>query len=459
MQKISNGRKDKRVSLNSLTFFTNRNMNIPKQELEQRLSKIKNRIHSNHPNLQGFFIFSRINIYYFAGTLANGVLYIPLAGKPFLFVRKGLERAKEECPFAQIYSYKSYSEIEKICADCGEKFSETALCGMETAGLTFQLATLFFSRIKALSEQNFVSIDNEIKYVQSIKSAFEQEKMREAGKRQALVLEEILPFYLQKAMHGKFPRTPGLLEQYNAELLKTYPQNTSCSEKNIAKLCIELYTELGHGFMSRMSAHGEEAFYGHIACGNNLNKAHYYNGAMGFDGVHPLLPCLGSDKIWEKGEPLCVDMLFNYEGYFTDKTQCFFYGSEKDLPDTAKKAYECCNAVQDLVLQQLKAGTIPEEIWFQALKIVEQFDFTENFMGYKQNSVPFLGHGIGLTVDQFPVIAKGFKDPLENGMFIACEPKIGIPGFGMIGIENTFELVDNMVKNITSSQDGIIFLD
>lgn len=434
-------------------------MNIPKHELAQRLDKLKNRILDKHPNLQGIFIFSRINIYYFTGTLANGVLYIPLAGEPFLFVRKGLQRAKKECPFAHIYSYKSFSEIEKICADCSAPILETAAYGMETSGLTFQLATLFTGKINALAKNTPISIDNDIKYVQSIKSPYEQEKMREAGKRQALALEQILPFFLQKAMQGNFPKTPSLLEQFHAELLKTYPQETCLSEKTIAKLCIELYTELDHGFMSRMSAHGEEAFYGHIACGNNLNKAHYYNGAMGFEGLHPLLPCLGSDTIWQKGEPLCVDMLFNYQGYFTDKTQCYFYGKEKDLPDSAKKAYACCTAVQELVLQQLKAGAIPEEIWFNTLKIVEKFNFSENFMGYKQNSVPFLGHGIGLTVDQFPVIAKGFKEPLENGMFIACEPKIGIPGFGMIGIENTFELVDNSVKNITSNQDGIIFLD
>lgn len=434
-------------------------MNIPRQELEKRIQNIKSRIHSNYPNLQGFFIFSRINIYYFTGTLANGVLYIPCSGDPFLFVRKGLERAKKECPFAQIFPYKSFSEIEKICADCGENFSETASYGMETTGLPYQLAMLFTIKIKAFTEHNIISIDNDIKYVQSIKSPYEQEKMREAGKRQALALEKILPFYLQKALHKEFPHAPSLLEEYNAELMKTYPQDTSLSEKNIAKLCIELYTELGHGFMSRMSAHGEEAFYGHIACGNNLNKAHYYNGAMGFAGVHPLLPCLGSDKIWEKGEPLCVDMLFNFEGYFTDKTQCYFYGTEKNLPDTAKNAYECCFTIQDLVLQQLKAGATPQEIWFASLNIVKQFDFTDNFMGYKNNSVPFLGHGIGLTVDEFPVIAKGFQEPLENGMFIACEPKIGIPNFGMIGIENTFELIDNSVRNITSQQEGIIFLD
>lgn len=432
-------------------------MNIPKQELELRLQKIKTIIHNTYPSLQGFFIFSRINIYYFTGTLAHGVLYIPLSGEPFLFVRKGLERAKEECPFPQIFAYKSYSEIEKICADCNAEFIETAAYGIETTGLTFQLATLFKNKIKVLTNNEVVSIDNAIRTVQSVKSEYECTKMREAGRRQALALEQILPFYLQKMLDGNFQKF-SLVEQYNKELCKTYPQDNHLSELNIAKLCIQIYTELDHGFMTRMSAHGEEACFGHVACGNNLNKAHYYNGAMGFQGLHPALPCLGSDKVWQKGEPLCVDMLFNYEGYCTDKTQTYFYGKEQDLPDIAKKAYECCFAIQELVLQQLKAGAIPEEIWFNTLKIVEKFNFIENFMGYNQNSVPFLGHGIGLTIDQFPVLAKGFKDPLENSMFIACEPKIGIPGFGMIGIENTFELINNTVKNITFNQDGIIFI-
>lgn len=434
-------------------------MLTPQNELDARLTRIKNTVFANYPFLHGFFIFSRLNIYYFTGTLAGGVLYVPSEGSPILFVRKGRERAKSESPLAHIFAYRSYSEIEKTCADLGMPLPVTAAFGMEKSGLTMQLAELFTGKIKAFSAHAPVSIDTEIKLVRSIKSAYELAKIREAGKRQALVLEKILPELLKQGIDASALPMPSLLKTAGPEISRNFPQNTELSEKNIAKLCIALYTELEHGFMCRMSAHGEEAFYGHVACGGNLNKAHYYNGAMGFDGLHPALPCLGSDKIWQKGEPLLVDMLFNYQGYHTDKTQMYFYGREKDLPDAAQKAWECCQLIMNLVQNELKAGSVPEEIYLKSLHTAKQCGFEENFMGYGQNSVPFLGHGIGLCVDEFPVLAKGFKNPLQNGMVIACEPKIGIPGFGMVGTENTFELIDNSVKNLTSEHDGIIFIN
>lgn len=436
-------------------------MRTPENEIYARIEKIKKTVLAEHPFLHGIFIFSRINLYYFTGTLAHGFLYIPFDADPVLFVRKGLERAKSESPLTRIFPYKSYSETEKICADLSMPLPQNARFGMEKSGLTLQLAELFTSKIKAFSVNPPVNIDTETKIVRSIKSEYELEKIREAGKRQALVLEKILPQILLHAIHGNPLPLPSLLQDFRSELDPKYSdfrEENSLSEKNIAKLCIQLYTELGHGFMCRMSAHGEEAFYGHIACGENLNKAHYYNGAMGFAGLHPALPCLGSDKIWQKGEALLADMLFNFEGYHTDKTQMYFYGSRNELPDIAKKAWECCEKIQSMVLSDLKAGNIPEEIYKKSLQIAAQFGFAENFMGYAQNSVPFLGHGTGLCVDEFPVIAKNFKNPLQNGMIIACEPKIGIPGFGMVGVENTFELIDNTVKNLTSEHDGIIFI-
>lgn len=434
-------------------------MLVPKSEIDARTENIKKNVSEKFPHLSGFFVFSRISIYYFTGTLANGVLYVPIEGEPILFVRKGLERAKQECPFRHIYGYKSYAEIEKICAELNATLSSSKHYGTENDGLTFRLAELFLRKMSIFSQNPPTAIDDCIKKTRSVKSAYECEKMREAGKRQALALEKILPFYLEKAVRGENIFPLSRLAEFDAELLKKYPQHTQLTEKNIARLCIEIYTELEHGGICRMSAHGEEAFYGHVACGENLNQAHYYNGAMGFAGLHPALPCLGSDKILKKNEPLCVDMLFNYQAYLTDKTQCYFYGKEKDFPDNAKKAAECCQEIHCCLENSLKAGAIPEELWFRMLNIADRFGFSENFMGYRQNAVPFLGHGIGLTVDEFPVIAKGFKEPLQDGMFLACEPKIALPGFGMIGMETTYELRDGGTVSVNTAHNEIIFID
>ena len=80
-------------------------------------------------------------------------------------------------------------------------------------------------------------------------------------------------------------------------------------------------------------------------------------------------------------------------------------------------------------------------------------------MGLGDNRVPFLGHGIGLTIDERPVVANGFDRPLEEGMTLALEPKIGIPGFGMVGLENTFEVGPEGGRCLTGGDTGILFLD
>ena len=76
-------------------------------------------------------------------------------------------------------------------------------------------------------------------------------------------------------------------------------------------------------------------------------------------------------------------------------------------------------------------------------------------MGLPENKVGFVGHGIGLAVDEYPVLAKGFDQPLEEGMVMAVEPKVGLQGLGMVGIENTFEVTKGGGKSLTGEKYGI----
>jgi Xaa-Pro aminopeptidase len=43
-------------------------------------------------------------------------------------------------------------------------------------------------------------------------------------------------------------------------------------------------------------------------------------------------------------------------------------------------------------------------------------------------------------------------------MVIALEPKIGIPGLGMVGVENTFEVTPGGGRSLTGQDFGIIFI-
>ena len=229
------------------------------------------------------------------------------------------------------------------------------------------------------------------------------------------------------------------------------------TENEIFRIVIDTYLKMGHAGLLRMSALGEEVFFGHIAAADSGNYPHYYNGPMGFRGIHPAQPCLGSDTVWAKGSILTIDNGFSFQAYATDKTQAYWAGPESSLPDQARSAYAICVEAQERAAEDLRPGAIPSEIWRKTKEFVAKTPYSAGFMGLGENQTQFLGHGIGLTIDEQPVIAKGFDQPLEAGTVIALEPKIGLPGFGMLGIENTYEITDKQAVCLTGKNNGIIF--
>jgi Xaa-Pro aminopeptidase len=105
----------------------------------------------------------------------------------------------------------------------------------------------------------------------------------------------------------------------------------------------------------------------------------------------------------------------------------------------------------------LKPGVTPSNIYNKIMNNVSE-DFLPNFMGYGKRRAKFLGHAIGLQVDELPVLAKGFDEPLQEGMVFAVEPKAGVEGVGMVGIENTFIVTNGGGRCITGDHPGLLLV-
>jgi Xaa-Pro aminopeptidase len=128
------------------------------------------------------------------------------------------------------------------------------------------------------------------------------------------------------------------------------------------------------------------------------------------------------------------------------------------LPKEVQAFHKQCVDVQNQVAKMLKPGNIPENIYETIMSGLSP-EFLQNFMGYGSRQVKFLGHGIGITIDEYPVLAKGFKAPLEENMVFAVEPKKGIEGVGMVGIENTFVVTPEGGRCITGCSPGLILVE
>jgi len=369
-------------------------------------------------------VFSRLNIYYFSGSFVSGVFWLPLSGEPVLFCRRGDERARIESPMNHIYPFRSYSDIETILNDLGSPLP--GLVAAEMNGLSWALSN---SLTKHLSSHKFVPADKIIGICRAGKSERELTILREAGSRHSRCLTRLLPQFLHDGI----------------------------SELEISHKISELFLSEGHLGILRMENYGEEIFLGHISVGDSANYPSVFNGPVGLRGVHPATPYMGSaDVRWTAGKPLTIDNGFTLAGYMTDKTQVYWLGDRETIPVRAIKAHNLCIELQDEIAGVLRPGTLPSEIWDHCHSKVERSGWGEGFMGLGKNKVFFVGHGIGLAIDEYPALAKGFDLPLEEGMTLAIEPKIGIPGFGMVGVENTFEVTNDGGKCLTGENFEIM---
>jgi Xaa-Pro aminopeptidase len=71
--------------------------------------------------------------------------------------------------------------------------------------------------------------------------------------------------------------------------------------------------------------------------------------------------------------------------------------------------------------------------------------------------VPYVGHGIGIELDELPVLT-GSSLELEPGMVFALEPKFALPGLGAIGIENTWVVTQDGVERLTHASEELVIV-
>ncbi|CCO24901.1 M24 family metallopeptidase [Maridesulfovibrio hydrothermalis] len=403
------------------------NIVVPRSELEARWAKCRRFLAEVAPDAGGMLCFSRLQIYYLSGSFVNGAVWLPLEGEPVLFVRRSISRARIESTCRNIVPFKSFKDISPLAREAGQPLSD--IIGAETAGLTWQLGEMLTSR---MPEVKFVPGDKVLALARAVKSEWELEIMRRVGELHNIALYDVLPEVLD----------PGI------------------SEMEVSKYIWNIFFELGHEGHMRMQTFGEEIFLGHVSAGDSGIYPSSFNGPLGLRGVHPVSPYMGSaEKMWDMNSPLSVDAGFVLEGYHTDKTQVYWAGSKDSIPKEVLDAQLFCQDMQTLAAENLKPGVIVSDIYSMLIEQAQKYGYTDGFMGIGECKVPFIGHGIGLTVDGFPPIAKGFDLPIEEGMVFALEPKQGIAGVGMVGVENTFEVTKDGGRCITGDDFDIIYID
>ncbi|MDR0406275.1 MAG: Xaa-Pro peptidase family protein [Clostridiales bacterium] len=384
------------------------------QELEQRIHAVRAALGNQWDTL---LVTDKINQYYLCGTLQDGLLVIRNNGGVYYFTRRGFERAKLECPLPVVYPMRSYRDAAAVIGgNLGVTYLETEIIPLAMA---------------ARLEKHFImeevrSADALIASVRSVKSAYERDCTRQAGRLHNDFLTNVVPALLQEGVSEA---------EFTGEVYRAMLRH-------------------GHQGVIRFGMFQTEMPLGQMGFGENSLYPTCFDGPGGMRGMGPASPAIGGrERLLQKGDLVFLDFAYGVEGYHTDKTQVYMFGAAPS--EEVAAAHKKCMEIQKEAAALLKPGNLPSQIYADIIGGLDKA-FLENFMGFGGRRAGFLGHGVGLRVDETPVIAKGFDAPLRENTVIALEPKKGMAGAGMVGVEDTYLVTPDGGECLTGGGSEII---
>ncbi len=385
-----------------------------KTECQARVARFQEQLQKK--DLDGALFIYPIDVYYFAATRQNSTLWIPAQGEPILLVRKSFARAQQEACIADIRPFPRSKEFASLFE------------GQQNIGMTFDVVPVqqFNYYNKLLPGRNLVDISSLNRSLRAVKSSWELDRLRYAGQQLSQVFA-MVPDFLRPGM-----REVDLAAEFESRLRKIG----------------------GEGYV-RMRAYNQELFMGLAVSGASGNSAGFFDGAVTGRGMSEASPHGASAAEIAAGQPILLDYTGVFNGYIIDMTRMFVCG---ELSEKLLNAFAVSCQIQEAIVSRLKPGVICSELFALAAQMAEDAGLADYFMGTPGENARFVGHGVGLELDEMPVLAQGFDQPLIAGQTIAIEPKFAFPDLGPVGIENTFAVTETGGEKLTPIADDLVHI-
>ena len=380
------------------------------EEQALRLEKVRGIM--NDKKIDALLISDNANKYYLTGRVFSGYIYLPLKGEPIYFVKRPVTMKGD--------GVVSIRKPEQIAESIGM---------LPPATIGLELATASYSKVERLRrifpQSELADASMVMSAARAVKTAEELEKIRISGIKQDHVYRKIPTLY-----------TEGMTD---------------------VELQVEIERESRlEGCLGQFRINGDdmELYMGNILVGDNADVPTPYDFAMGGEGMDPSLPVGCNGTVIKPGNSVMVDVNGNYTGYMTDMTRTYYV---EEIGDLARKAHECSIAICHRLAELGRPGTEAKALYEEAEKMAREAGLHEYFMGHRQKA-GFVGHGVGIEINELPVIAPRSRDILQENNVIALEPKFVIPKTGAVGIENTYVVTPDGLKPLTNTPEGLTSL-
>ena len=394
---------------------------VPSSEIANRIVALQALLKKK--NVDAAVIRQNADLFYFTGTVQDAHLIVPASGAPVHLVRRSVERAEADSPLRPVIRMKSLTELREATFEACEN-GEPKTIGFE---LDVVPASAFFVYDeKIFPKQQIVDISSLIRQLRMIKSPWEIQVMRDAATISKLVAESV-------------PRllTTGMTE------LELWAELEAVSRK------------AGNYGLIRMRAFNLEMIFGHVLSGPNATVPSYTDAPTGGPGISPAFGQGSGYRKIAAGDVVSVDTMIVWNGYANDQTRNFCIGRPSlRLAD----AYEFVRSVHVRFRELARPGTVTGELYEAVLQWAGEAGWAAWFMGFSDPKISFVGHGLGVEVDEFPFIAEGQKLALQQGMVFAFEPKILIPDEGIAGLENTYLVTNDGIESLNTATEELVII-
>ena len=180
--------------------------------------------------------------------------------------------------------------------------------------------------------------------------------------------------------------------------------------------------------------------------GSSASYPTNFDGPVGGEAPYPAAAMGAGSREILSGEAVMTDIVTSYNGYHSDNARDFFTGPEP--PRELLDAHEFCTDIISEIESAARPGRICSDVFKEIDALAKKRGEPQGFMGFGKNRVKFFGHGVGLELDELPVIADRVDIEIVPGMIIAVEPKAFLPHIGPAGIENTYVVEENGLSSL-----------
>ena len=395
----------------------NRVREMEKQQLQEDLKIRRSRLQEAMlaADIEGCILTTAVNVFYMTGKVYNGYFYLSVDGKVIHFVKR-----PEGIDFENtIYIRKPEQMAEELCS-AGFSLPKSLL--LESDVVSFGECTRILNTFNLKEAANASVL---LRKIRSVKTPFELEQVRACARRHKAVYK-LIPSLYKRGMTD-----------------------------------VELQVEIEHamrqhGSLGLFRSYGDnmDIYMGSLLAGENAEAPSPFDFALGGAGETPLIPIGASGEKMREGQTIMVDMAGNYTPWMTDMTRVFSIGRTLDI---AYRAHQVSIDIHNKIMDEVRPGVGCADVYNIAMEMVKKNNLEAYFMGTKQQA-KFVGHGVGLEINEPPVMTPRSKEIFEPNIIFALEPKFVIPEVGAVGVENTYVITDAGIEKLTVLEEGIIEL-